>query len=118
MGNKNTSKEEERRLARKLQDVFPDAQRNFEDRVGAGYDIENTDPFRFQLKYGHQPSPYKALEEAVGAADDTEYGVGVCRFRYEARKDPENKRKSLEFAVLRLDDLIELLGMLKQEKIL
>lgn len=115
--NARAGKREERRLARKLSEAFPEAERNFEDREGKGHDLDGTEPFKFQLKYGKSPSVYKALEQAVKATEEGEYGVGVAKFRKDSRTDPEDGRKALELAVLRLDDLIELLEAASAEGI-
>lgn len=111
-------KQIEREFARELREVFEEAERNFEDRVGKGYDIENTYPFKFQVKYGHAPSPYKAINQACSATEEDEYGVGLLKFRHSARKDPENGRASMRLAILRFEDFMEIISKLKAEGII
>lgn len=105
----------ERQIAR---DLGNHAKRTYEEREGGGRDVKTDLPFCIQAKAGSQPSPWKALKQACDAAKDTEHPVGALKFNHDARRDPENNRACLRAVVMRYEDWLEIINILKANGII
>lgn len=86
-----------------------DVNRSYENRDGGSNDVEGAEPFRIQCKAGAGPSPYKALSEAVEASDSEHIPLGAIKFNADSRRDPGNGRKAWRGAIIRWDDLLNIL---------
>ena len=82
---------------------WPDAGRTLnESRDGNCGDLVHVKPFAAQMKCGAAPSPWRALREAVAAADPGDYPVAILK---------RNGEKPV--VVQPLEDWAELVGKLK-----
>lgn len=98
----------EREVCRKLSAIgMPAKRRLTEVREGNEGDVMLAEAFSIQCKVGGNPSPYRALQEAVDAASPGDYSVAIIR------RNQRNGNKKLDMAVLPLDEWLELMGKLK-----
>src|SRR5688572_19992089 len=95
----------ERSLARRFREMgWPEAARTLhETRDGNCGDLVHVKPFSVQAKCGAAPSVWKALSEAVLAADPGDYSVAVLK-----------RDRAVPIVAMTLDDFCELVGKLKQ----
>lgn len=91
-----------------LKPLFPEAKRHLEfqkEEAAGGYDIENTDEYKFQCKRGHHYKSPLAIEEVKC---DREYGeVPVLLTR-------ADKKESL--AIMYMSDFIDLVKRAKENE--
>lgn len=109
----------ERQVCAKLRKVGYEAKRRLDRRgpsLHGDRDLEIDAPLCIQCKQGFSPSVWKALEQATRAADPLEYSVAIVR-RNNAKQFDANVTPT-DLAVLPLEDFLELLQMLRKERIL
>lgn len=80
-----------------------------EVRAGNVGDLTSALPCAFQLKCGKAPSPWRALREAVEAADGTgRFAVAILR-----RNAPSSHEQPEDVVLMPLSDFEEILSQLK-----
>ena len=100
----------EREVARLFRDAGIPAERNLEEVRGGNLGdivLPKDTPLTIQCKVGRQPPVYGALKEAEEAAPPGHFPVALVR------RNGAGSRPSDDVAVLRLEDFIELVGLLR-----
>lgn len=99
----------ERAVARELSDLeYVEAARTLDEtREGNVGDVRTNLPLSIQCKAGQQPSVWKALEEAIEAAEPGEHPVAAVK------RSHGRGKKADRLAVLPWSDLLEMVGLLR-----
>lgn len=103
----------EAEVCRKLSAIgMPAKRRLTEVREGNEGDVMLAECISIQCKVGGNPSPYRALQEAVDAAAPGDYSVAIVR------RNQRNGNRKLDMAVMPLAEWLEWAEKLKRFGIL